>query len=132
MTKFSKRLKKSNKLARNILVLGTALGNLEDLLEVFDTVFVVNGLGPRIQKRNVIYRETFDDIHVLTDIDFIIIDLDQEKFITELNQVWRRTSPTIIIQGPELISTEYQKVLKADQYAIREVAKGYYVWKNKV
>lgn len=130
--KFSKRLKKSNKQARNILVLGTALDNLEDLLDVFDTVFIINASGPRIQKRNAVYRETFNDINILTDIDFIIIDLDQEKFITELIQVWRKTCPTIIIQGPELISIEYQKILKADHYAIREVAKSYYVWKNKV
>ena len=132
MTKFSKRLKKSNKRARNILVLGTALGNLEDLLDTFDTVFVINGDQPQIQKRNVVYRESFDNIHLLTDIDFIILDFNQEKFIPELIQVWRRTAPTIIIQGPELISIDYQKILKLDHYAIREVAKGYYVWRNKV
>jgi hypothetical protein len=130
--KFSKRLKKSNKQARNILVLGTALGNLEDLLDTFDTVFVVNELEPRIRKRNAVYRENFDNIHLLTDIDFIIVDFNQEKFIPELTQIWRRTAPTIIIQGPELISAECQKILKADHYAIREVAKGYYVWKNKI
>jgi|688.fasta_scaffold63797_5 hypothetical protein len=132
MTKFSKRLKKANKRARNVLVLGTGLNNLEDLLETFNTVFVVNGPHPRIQKRNAVYRETFENIHAITDIDFIIIDLDQEKFIPELSQVWRRTAPIIIIQGPDLIAKEYQKILKADHYEIREVAKGYYVWKNKI
>ena len=130
--KFSKRIRKGNRTARNVLVLGTAWGNLEDLLDTFDTVFVINGSLPRIQKRNVVYRETFDNINILTDIDLIIVDLDQEKFIPELVQVWRKTAPTIIVQGPELISTEYQKILKADHYAIREVAKGYYVWRNKI
>ena len=50
MTKFSKRMKKANRKARNVLAVGTALGNLEDLLEAFNTVFVVNGVMPRIQK----------------------------------------------------------------------------------
>jgi hypothetical protein len=130
--KFSKRMRKGHRTARNILVLGTGLGNLEDLLETFDTVFVVNGSLPRIQKRNIVYRETFDNINLITDIDLIIVDLDQEKFIPELIQIWRKTNPTIIVQGPELISIEYQKILKADHYAIREVAKGYYIWKNKI
>jgi hypothetical protein len=130
--KFSKKMRKSLRTARNILVLGTALGNLEDLLETFDTVFVINGPLPRIQKRNIVYRETFDNINLITDIDLIIIDLNQENFIPELIQIWRKTHPTIIIQGPELISTEYQKILKNDHYAIREVAKRYYIWRNKI
>jgi hypothetical protein len=130
--KFSKRMRKGNRTSRNVLVLGTELGNLEDLLDTFGTVFVVNGSTPRIQKRNIVYRETFDNINLITDIDLIIIDLDQQQFIPELTQIWRKANPTIIVQGPELISMEYQKILKADHYAIREVAKSYYVWKNKI
>jgi hypothetical protein len=130
MTKFSKRMKKANRKARNVLVVGTALGNLEDLLEAFNTVFVVNGTLPRIQKRNVVYRENFDNIHLVSDVDLIIIDFLHEKFIPELQQIWRRTQPIIIIEGPELISKECQKLLKSDHYAIREVAKNYHVWKK--
>ena len=89
MTKFSKRMKKANRKARNVLAVGTALGNLEDLLEAFDTVFVVNGVMPRIQKRNVVYRENFDNIHLVTDVDLIIIDFVHEKFIPELQQCGR-------------------------------------------
>lgn len=131
MTKFSKRMRKLDKRTRNVLVVGTALEQLEDLLETFATVFVINDTNPRLQKRNVVYREDFDNIHLLTDIDLIIIDINQEHTIPELIQVWRRTNPTIVIQGPELISKDFQKLLKVDHYAIIEVAKGYYVWKNK-
>jgi siroheme synthase (precorrin-2 oxidase/ferrochelatase) len=131
MTKFSKRMRKLDKRSRNVLVVGTALEQLEDLLETFATVFVISNTAPRLQKRNVVYREDFDNIHLLTDIDLIIIDINQEHTIPELIQVWRRTNPTIVIQGPELISKDFQKLLKVDHYAIIEVAKGYYVWKNK-
>jgi hypothetical protein len=131
MTKFSKRMRKLDKRIRNVLVVGTAFEQLEDLLESFATVFVISNTAPRLRKRNVVYREDFDNIHLLTDIDLIIIDFSQEYAIPELIQVWRRTNPTIIIQGPELISKDFQKLLKVDHYAIIEVAKGYYVWKNK-
>lgn len=129
--KFSKRLRKSNKHARNILVLGTAFGNIIELTESFDTVFVIADHSQRIQKRNIVYRENFDGIHLLTDVDFIIVDLDQQQHITELTQVWRRSHPAIIIQGPELVDKHYQKILKADHYEIKEVNKNYYVYKNK-
>jgi len=124
-------MRKLDKRSRNVLVVGTALEQLEDLLETFATVFVISNTAPRLQKRNVVYREDFDNIHLLTDIDLIIIDINQEHTIPELIQVWRRTNPTIVIQGPELISKDFQKLLKVDHYAIIEVAKGYYVWKNK-
>ena len=131
MTKFSKRIKKINRRARNLLVIGTAFGNLEELLDSFDTVFVVSSNPPIIKKRNLIYRENYNDIHTLTDVDIIIVDFDHSNFIPELTQVWRRTNPAIVVQGPDLISKDIQKILKSDHYNIVEVAKGYYLWKNK-
>jgi len=131
MTKFSKRIKKINRRARNLLVIGTAFGNLEELLDSFDTVFVVGSNPPIIKKRNLIYRENYDGIHMLTDVDIIIVDFDHSNFIPELTQVWRRTGPAIVVQGPDLISKDIQKILKSDHYNIVEVTKGYYLWKNK-
>jgi|LauGreDrversion4_2_1035121.scaffolds.fasta_scaffold517126_2 hypothetical protein len=131
MTKFSKRINKINRRARNLLVIGTAFGNLEELLDSFDTIFVVANSPPLIKKRNLIYRENYDDIHTLTDVDIIMVDFDHSNFIPELTQVWRRTGPAIVVQGPDLISKDIQKILKSDHYNIVEVAKGYYLWKNK-
>lgn len=131
MTKFSKRIKKINRKARNLLVIGTAFGNLEELLDSFNTVFVVSDSPPIIKTRNLIYRENYDSIHMLTDVDIIMIDFDQSNFIPELTQVWRRTNPAIVVQGPDLISKDIQKILKSDHYNIVDIAKGYYLWKNK-
>ena len=125
-------MRKADRRARNVLVVGTAFGNIEELLDAFSTVFVVNCSQPRIQKRNVVYRENFENIHLITDVDLIIIDIDQQHTIPDIIQVWRRTNPTIVIQGPELLTKEYQKLLKSDHYEIKEVSKGYYVWKNKL
>jgi hypothetical protein len=131
MTKFSKRIKKIDRKARNLLVIGTAFGNLEELLDSFDTVFVVGSNPPTIKKRNLVYRENYNDIHTLTDVDIIIVDFDHGNFIPELTQVWRRTNPSIVVQGPDLLSKDIQKILKSDHYNIVDVAKGYYLWKNK-
>jgi hypothetical protein len=68
---------------------------------------------------------------MLTDIDIIIVDFDHSNFISELTQVWRRTNPAIVVQGPDLISKDIQKILKSDHYNIVEVVYGYYLWKNK-
>jgi hypothetical protein len=131
MTKFSKRIKKINRKSRNLLILGTAFGHLEELLDSFGTVFVVSNSLPIIKKRNLIYRENYDDIHVLTDVDIIIVDFEYGNFIPELTQVWRRTNPAIVVQGPDLISKDIQKILKSDHYNIVEITKDYYLWKNK-
>jgi hypothetical protein len=131
MTKFSKRIRKVNRTARNLLVIGTAFGNLEELLDSFSTVFVVNTSPPTVKKRNLIYRENYANIHLLTDIDIILVDFDHSNHIPELTQIWRSSTPSIVVQGPELISIDIQKILKSDRYNIVDVGKGYYVWKNK-
>jgi hypothetical protein len=131
MTKFSKRIRKVDRKARNLLVIGTAFGNLEELLDSFSTVFVVNTLPPTVKKRNLIYRENYDNIHALTDIDIILVDLNQSSNIPELTQLWRRSTPSIVVEGPDLIPIDIQKILKSDHYNIVDVGKGYYVWKNK-
>jgi len=92
---------------------------------------VITNSPPIIKKRNLIYRENYVDIHTLTDVDIIIVDFDHSNFIPELTQVWRRTNPAIVVQGPDLISKDVQKILKSDHYNIVEVTKGFYLWKNK-
>ena len=131
MTKFSKRIRKVDSKARNLLVIGTAFGNLVELLDSFNTIFVVNEIAPPVKKRNLIYRENYDNIHLLTDIDVILVDFDHSNHLCELTKIWRISSPSIIVQGPELISKDIQKILKSDNYNIVDVRKDYFVWKNK-
>ncbi len=57
MAKFAKRLKKLSGYTENALVVGTAFGNLDQLLEIYINVFVINDEPPSVKARNLIYKE---------------------------------------------------------------------------
>ncbi len=129
MSKFAKRLKKLNKKARNVLVVGNAWGNIQELSESYNTIFLVDDQQRKVRGRNIVYRENFDNIHLLYDVDIILIDIDHQNHISELYQLFKRWDSLIIIQGPELISKENQNFLKSHNYQIVEIHKTYYQWK---
>lgn len=129
MSKFAKRIKKLNKKSRNILVAGSAWGNLSELTDSFGTIFLIDDKKRILRSKNIVYRENFDNISHLYDVDVVLIDLDHENHITELLPLLKRWNSLIVIEGPALISQENQRFLKSHNYQIVDVYKNYYVWK---
>ena len=84
MNKFIKRISKSKKNIRNILVVGTGWEKLPNLCDVFPSVFIIS-TGPQdFRRKNLIYKESFDQIETLPDIDAIIMDRDQDIHVSKL------------------------------------------------
>ena len=129
MSKFAKRIKKLNKKCRNVLVVGNAWGNLTELVENFNSIFLIDDQKRIVRAKNVIYRENFDNISHIYDVDIILINLDHENRIAELLPVIKRSNPVIVTEGPEIISKENQKFLKSHHYEIVEIHKTYFQWK---
>lgn len=129
MSKFAKRIKKLNKKARNVLVVGNAWGNVQEIIDSYNTIFLVDDHQRIIRARNIVYRENFDNIHSLHDVDVILLDLDHQNHLVDLLPLFKRWSSLIIIEGPELISKENQTFLKAHNYQIVEIHKTYFQWK---
>jgi len=129
MSKFAKRIKKLNKKARNVLVVGNAWGNVQEIIDSYNTIFLVDNHRRIIRARNIVYRENFDNIHSLHDVDLILLDLDHQNHLVDLLPLFKRWSSLIIIEGPELISKENQNFLKSHNYQIVEIHKTYFQWK---
>ena len=53
MSKFSKKILSAKKEHRNCLVVGNGLGYLDDILESFQTVFIIDSVNINIRKRNI-------------------------------------------------------------------------------
>lgn len=128
MSKFVKRLKKLNPKARNVLVLGDAFGNVADLADYYKTVFIIDDVQ-KLRKGNVVYRENFDNITLLTDVDIVIVNSDKRQFIMDIAPIWKRFSPLIIIGGSEPLTKEYNKFLASHRYHVTEILKHFYIYK---
>jgi hypothetical protein len=131
MSKFYKRIKKTCgvKDLTNVLVVGSAFGNLDDLLETFTTVFVLLPFDSTIKRRNLVYRQGLDNIEAMVDIDAIFIERRSIKVIKTLYPIWQRWKPTLFIEGEEIISKEDTKPLTLSNYRLIDTQKGLQVWK---
>lgn len=129
MGKFSKRIKKVNKHYRNGLVLGSAFGHLEELLETTSTIFVLFPKDDTIRRKNLIYRENLESLYILNDIDFVFIDKDMVNLIPELKPLWKKVNCLLIVEGDPSTSMEQNKFLKKERYQIIDIGKNWHIWK---
>lgn len=128
MSKFIKRLKKINSKARNVLVLGDAFGHVCELADSYKTVFVINETYD-VRKGNIVYRENFDYITLLTDVDIIIISKEKRHHIMEISPIWQRFTPFILIGGSDPVTKEHNKFLASYRYHVTEMHKYFYTYK---
>ena len=128
MSKFSKRILSSSKSCRNSLVIGSGIGWLNDLLEHCNTVFIIDGLDLNLKRKNIVHRESFQDINLLTDIDFIFVDQSHFSNLSKLKPVFTKYRPLIFLQASNELPVEYYKYLRSESYALVEIFKNMQKW----
>lgn len=130
MGKFSKRLKKLNKNYRNILVIGSAFGNLVEMLEEAPTVFILYPKDETLRYKNLIYRENLESVNHLPDVDFVIIDREYVHTLPNILFLLRARFPQILIEGEPMSSIEQHKFLKSHGYKVVDIHNTHHLWKN--
>lgn len=131
MASFSKKIRKLNKFPKNALVIGKGFGQLEELSEIFDSIFIVGADNNLLRKRNIIYREDFEFVTSLPDIDFIFVDKDYFEQLLKLNQVWRKNQSYIVTEGGLTPEKHIYRFLSAETFKIIEAHKHHIFWKFK-
>ncbi len=130
MAKFIKRLKKSGlKHLRNIAVLGTGFGHMDQLLEEADNVFVLTSTFGALRKRNLIYRENFENITIYPEIDLVLVDRKYIGSLESLRHILTRFNPPIYIQGEEYLGKEESRPIGLIGYKCVEISDGKQIWK---
>ena len=130
MAKFAKRLRKLSSYTENALVVGKAFGNLDQLLEIYINVFVIDDLPPSTKARNLIYKENFDDLNMLTQVGAIFIDLDKIEKLEILEDFWQRHRSTIFVEGNDCILRHLSKPLFKTGWQCTSLQGIYHVWEQ--
>jgi len=130
MAKFAKRLRKLSGYTENALVVGKAFGYLDQLLEIYTNVFVVDDDPPSAKARNLIYKENFDDLNVLTQVGAIFIDLDKIDKLDILEDFWQRHKSTIFVEGNDCILRHLSKPLFKTGWQCTSLQGIYHVWEK--
>ena len=130
MAKFAKRLRKLSGYTENALVVGKAFGNLDQLLEIYINVFVIDDSPPSAKARNLIYKENFNDLNVLTQVGAIFIDLDKIDQLEILEDFWQRHKSTIFVEGNDCILRHLSKPLFKTGWQCTSLQGIYHVWEQ--
>ena len=130
MAKFAKRLRKLSGYTENALVVGKAFGNLDQLLEIYTNVFVIDDSPPSAKARNLIYKENFNDLNVLTQVGAVFIDLNKIDQLEVLEDFWQRHKSTIFVEGNDCILRHLSKPLFKTGWQCTSLQGIYHVWEK--
>jgi hypothetical protein len=131
MSKFQKRLSKLSKHHETAVVIGCGFGQLDKIIQVYNTVFVIGPKQPAIKSKNLIYRETFDNISHITEVAAVFYDLDQIPQLEKTSQAWLRNKSMVIIEGNDPIDRSLSKFLYASIYECTGLHGSFHVWELK-
>ena len=129
MNKFKKRVAKSFSTQFNAVVYGQGFGHLEEILNSFPSVFLINDTVP-FKRKNLIFREKNSDLNSILDVGVLFIDLDKIKDIDFLMPIIIKHKPDIAIEGNECIERNYSKSLWEFNYRPRSKQGFFHVWKK--
>jgi hypothetical protein len=130
MNKLQKRLRKLDKTQVNAVVIGSAFGNLENILEIYNTVFVINKNVPTVKAKNLVYKENFDNLNGITEVSAIFFDLNQLDQFEMIKDVWQRNKSKVIIEGDEPIGREFSKPLYDTGWGCTSKQGLFHVWEK--
>ena len=132
MSKFNKRISRlTRNPLQNALVVGEGFDHLEDLLEIFQTVFLINEKSPSIRSRNLVYKENYDDLHLLVDISCVFFDLSKINDIALTVPVYSRWKSIVIVEGNDPIGRDYTQSLYNNGWKCTSQQGFFHVWELK-
>ena len=130
MSKIAKRSKKYKKDSINCLVIGDLIDGPE-FLDYFKTVFVLAINERSVKGRNVVYKEKFNDVAIISNIDFVFFDINHFDQFEKISGVLTYFRAPIYVNAGELLPREQSKKFTDLGFEIKELEKKYQIWKSK-
>ena len=128
MNKFQKRLHKLSRNNVHALVLGSAFGILDQVLEIYDTVFVISSTQPAVKAKNLVYKETFVKLDHIQNIASIFIDLNELHNLDKIEALWKKDNSIIFVEGGDRIDNTIAKPLYDSGWACTSLQGIFHVW----
>jgi hypothetical protein len=128
MNKSKKRLLKLSRNHVHALVLGSAFGILDQVVEIYDTVFVISENQPTTRAKNLVYKESFVKLDHLQDIASIFIDHNELCNLEKVEVLWKKHNSKIFIEGDTIIDNSIAKPLYDSGWACTSLQGIFHVW----
>lgn len=130
MSKFAKRISKSLKVQGNALVVGDGFGFLKDILILFPSVFVVLNEKEKLKAKNIVYRDTLENLHLLPDLNVVFFDFRLKHRLDEFENIMIHNRPIFLVEGDELLSRDWTKKFYQLGYRAIDQQGYFHQWKK--
>jgi hypothetical protein len=130
MNKFQKRLHKLSRDHAHALVLGSAFGILDQVVVIYDTVFVISADRPTIKAKNLVYKETFVKLDHIQNIASIFIDHSELCNLDKIEVIWKKYNSKIFVEGGVRIDNTIAKPLYDSGWACTSLQGIFHVWER--
>ena len=131
MNKFKKRLSKLSKNTNSALVIGTAFGQLEQLLDVYSTIFVVNEDGTELKAKNLIYRQSIERLDSIVNVGAVFFDIKHICKLESLQTFWKKNNSLIFIEGGDPLPRDLSKPLYDSGWRCTSLQGEFHVWEKQ-
>jgi len=131
MTKFQKRLSKLTKNKTSALVIGTAFGQISQILSMYSTVFVINEDMLELKAKNLIYRQTIDRLDYLVNVGVVFLDMKHIGKLENLQTFWKKNDALVLIEGNDAISRDLSKPLYDSGWRCTSLQGLFHVWEKQ-
>jgi hypothetical protein len=111
-------------------VLGSAFGILDQILEIYDTVFVVSESPPAIKAKNLVYKENFVKLDHLQDMSSIFVDINQLEHLDKIEIIWRKHNSKLFVEGNDRVENDKVKILYNSGWACTSLQRWFHVWEQ--
>ena len=128
MNKFQKRLSKLSRNRAHALVLGSAFGMLDQVVEIYETVFVISATRPDTKAKNLIYKEDFVKLDHIQNIATILVDLKEVGNLDNIQSTWVKHNSVVFIEGDAKIDKFMAKSLYDVGWACTSHQGIFHVW----
>jgi hypothetical protein len=131
MNKIKKRLSKLSKNAGNALVIGTAFGQLEQLLDLYSTIFVVNEDTTELKAKNLIYRQSIERLDSIVHVGAVFFDIKHISKLESLQTFWKKNNSLIFIEGGDPLPRDLSKPLYDSGWGCTSLQGEFHVWEKQ-
>ena len=130
MSKFKKRITKMAGKGGDALVIGTAMGHLEEILDSYSTVFVHDKEHPGIKSKRLVFKSEIRSVVKLSTVSTVFIDLEWIQTFNLINPILTRSRPVLIVEGNDVVPKTETGNLYRNGY--RAIAQGglFHIWKK--
>jgi flagellar motor component MotA len=131
MNKFIKRTKKLVGKVEFCAVIGNGFGFLDDIIEMFSSVFIISNTDDKHKNKKIIYLEDYSLLSDVSEIGVLFVERHHADKIKLLTSLYTKKSLLILIEGNEPIDRLFSEELYRYGYRCISQQGYYHVWRKQ-